>query len=639
MVRINRRTFFRRTVALGAGAALTLYGGGRYRITYAAGPEVYFLRIAHTNDHHARIEPETVTIRSTPAPAITRNFGGVARRKTLIDAIRAEALIATRDLLVLDAGDVFQGTLYFNQYNGLADLDFYRRIGYDAVAIGNHEFDKGAQTLADFITGATTGTYPGQPAFTAGTNFPVLSANITVAAGSPLVGLIQPRITKAFVGSGQTIGIFGLTTEDTAVLSSPGPLVTFTAATAAAQAQVAALQGAGVNKIILLSHLGYTVDLALAAAVSGIDVIVGGHSHTPILPSGFAAPVGINAAGPYPTNVTAPDGNTCVVVTDWEWGKWLGDITIGFDATGAVTSATGTIKPVWADGITGTPPRALLTNEGTDVGADADFKTRIDTVYKPPITVLQNTKIGATAVILNGGSAFRTRESNLGSLIADALLDKTKPAGAQIVITNSGGIRNTINIGDVSVGNVLSVLPFGNTVALVNVKGAQIIAALENGVSQVETTAGRFPQVAGLRFFWNRYGRAAIQGSGSTVAVKGNRVRNVQIKTDTGYVPIDLAATYKVATNNFMLTGGDGYNAFTPGGDLADPTTSGATDQLDTGFVMADVVQDYITKLSASAPIQYTTQGRILTDSVWMPSFAIADATTPASTLVETSAK
>jgi 5'-nucleotidase len=449
--------------------------------------------------------------------------------------------------------------------------------------------------------------------------------------------LIQPRITKT-LGSGQTIGIFGLTTEDTAVLSSPGPLVTFTAATAAAQAQVAALQGAGVNKIILLSHLGYTVDLALAAAVSGIDVIVGGHSHTPILPNGFSAPVGINAAGPYPTNVTAPDNNTCVVVTDWEWGKWLGDITIGFDANGAVTSATGTIKPVWADGL-GTTPRALLPNEGADVGADAAFKTRIDTVYKPSISVLQNTKIGATAVILNGGSAFRTRETNLGSLIADALLDKTKSAGAQIVITNSGGIRNTINIGDVSVGNVLSVLPFGNTIALVNVTGAQIIAALENGVSLVETTAGRFPQVAGLRFFWNRNGRAAVQASGPTAAVKGNRVRNVEVKTDSGYVPINLTATYKVATNNFMLTGGDGYNAFTPGGDLADPTLTGATGQIDTGFVMADVVQDYIAKLSASAPIQYTTQGRILTDSAWLPFFTIPDATTPATALTFTSAE
>jgi 5'-nucleotidase len=612
MTRISRRSFLKRTVALGAGAVLMIYSDGTFRMRVAnAGAVAYSLRILHTNDHHAHIEPVGVTISTTPS-SVTRNFGGVARRKTLIDQLRTEAQGAGTDLILLDAGDVFQGTLYFNQYSGRADLDFYRRIGYDAVAIGNHEFDKGDQTLADYITGATTGTYPGNPTpALGGTDFPVLSANITVDAGSPLAGLIQPN-TVITTTSGQKIGIFGLTTEDTPVLSSPSANVHFTDHVAAATAQVAALQAdPTVTKIICLSHIGYSVDLALAAAVPGIDVIVGGHSHSPLLPSGFTEPVGIAPVGEYPTVVVRGDSSQCVVVTDWEWGKWLGDITIDFDGNGGIAGYHGnTIHPVWADGL-GTPPRALLPGEGAEITPDATLQGLIDNTYKPPIAALQATKIGETAVLLNGGSSFRTRESNLGDLIADAILERTRSAGAQITITNSGGIRAPINAGDITVGNVLEVLPFGNTIALVSITGANVIAALENGVSQVESNAGRFPQVAGLRFSWNRN------------AAPGSRVHNVEIWDETMqmYMPIDPNTTYRVATNNFMLTGGDGYSVFTPAG--------GGTNQVDTGLIMADEVQAYITAKSANAPLNVSTQGRILADSIWLPVVAVLAGPTP----------
>ncbi|HEU5089508.1 MAG TPA: 5'-nucleotidase C-terminal domain-containing protein, partial [Roseiflexaceae bacterium] len=421
------------------------------------------------------------------------------------------------------------------------------------------------------------------------------------------------------MGSGQKIGVFGLTTTDTPILSSPSAKVHFNDHVAAATAQVAALQGAGVNKIICLSHLGYSVDLALAAAVPGIDVIVGGHSHSPLLPDAFAEPVGVNRVGPYPDVVTRGDSTMCVVVTDWEWGKWLGDITIDFDlATGNVAGFSGNIiHPVWADGL-GDPARSLLPNEGTEITPDPTLQNLINTVYKPPIEALETQVIGSTAVILNGGSSFRTRESNLGDLIADAILERTREAGAQIAITNSGGIRATINAGDITVGNVLEVLPFGNTIALVTLTGANVIAALENGVSQVESNAGRFPQVSGLRFFWNKHAPA------------GQRVRNVEIwdATMKMYMPIDPAATYRVATNNFMLTGGDGYTQFTQQG--------GGTNQVDSGLIMADEVQAYITKLSAEAPLTISTQGRILADSIWLPLVAVLAGPTPtAGSLVE----
>lgn len=256
MAPISRRAFFKR--ALGAGAVLYLYANGGYRIvTAATGPEVYRLRIVHANDHHARIEPEQVTIKaaSGSTPALARNFGGVARRKALFDAARAEAAAAAdvlaKNILFLDAGDVFQGTLYFNQYLGQADLEFYNALGYDAVAIGNHEFDRGDQTFADYLTKAT---------------YPIVGANITATSG-PLASLITTAITVDAPAKGvmipgfiktvgtEKIGIFGVTTQETKISSSPGKDTNFSDPVATATAQVAALKAAGATKIVALTHI------------------------------------------------------------------------------------------------------------------------------------------------------------------------------------------------------------------------------------------------------------------------------------------------------------------------------------------------------------------------------------------------
>ncbi|HEU4321589.1 MAG TPA: 5'-nucleotidase C-terminal domain-containing protein [Roseiflexaceae bacterium] len=617
MAHLTRRAFLRGTVALGAGAMLLKFSDGSYRIvTAASGPVTYKLRIIHTNDHHARIEPVNLTIGSgNPAP--TRDFGGVARRKTLFDQIRSTNT-GNDGLLFLDAGDVFQGTLYFNLYEGYADLDFYRQLGYDAMAIGNHEFDRGDEPLAKFIDGATTGTYPnppqGQPGTLGGTNFPVLSANITVAGG-PLAGKIQPRTTKT-VG-GKKIGIFSLTPSDTSNISSPSANVTFGSDYAGiAQAQVDALRGEGCQIIIGLTHIGHEQDLALAAAVRGINVIVGGHSHTPLLPAGAPnAPLGVTSQGVYPKVVNDPDGNTVLVVTDWEWGKWVGDLTVGFNGTDQVVGAEApsTVWPVW-----GAEPsnRALLPNEGAAIAADTAFQTKITDVYKPPIAALQATKIGATAVLLDGARAnVRTRETNLANLITDTLRERilaaadNDPNKPVVAITNGGGIRASINAGDVTVGNVLEVLPFGNTIAYVDVTGAQLLAALENGVSQAPAEGGRFAQVAGLRFTYIARRPA------------GNRVVRVEVLEGTAYAPLNPTKIYRVATNNFLLTGGDGYSALAQG-----------TGKVDTGLVMADEVQNRIAALSANGtqPLTIGVEGRILalTPRQWLPSLPRLGATT-----------
>lgn len=631
--KISRRAFFRRTLAAG-GVTLLVYANGRYRITFAnAGAVVYKMRILHTNDHHARIEPANVTLQSSPS--VTRNFGGVARRKTLLDDLIAAAA-PDENVFLLDAGDIFQGTLYFNLYNGAADKSFYNQIGYDAVAVGNHEFDKGQTVLRDFLLGKVTDPYPNPAA-----NFPMVSANIVVDPTAELAAALAPtdiavpgKLGKRLIitRGGKKVGIFGLTPTDTGILSNPGAGVTFAQnIIPIAQAQVDALKGDGADYIIGLTHVGYDVDQQLAAGVRGINVIVGGHSHTPLLPDvNPPSPVGVTSQGPYPTIVKDPDNKDVIITTDWEWGKWLGDITVGFDENGVVSVISGVIHPVWAEVVP--PSRTLLPGEEAPITPNATFQTEIDTIWKPGVTDLEKTEIGTTSVFLDGERPnVRNFETNLGDLIADALLEKTKSAGASIAITNGGGIRASIPgptapaaTDPVTVGEVLTVLPFGNTIALVTLTGAQIIEALENGVSQVNLTtpsssAGRFPQVAGLRFVWDPL--RPVGGRIVQVWVQETTSAGQSGNAINAYVPINLTATYRVATNNFMLTGGDGYSVFTEG-----------TGQIDTGFIMADEVSNYIT---ANSPVDPATEGRITRVSAYYPFVAYQSTTqTVTSTLM-----
>jgi 5'-nucleotidase len=537
MTRISRRTFIKH-MAVGSGSLAWMCVSLKF--AHAAGPEAYRVRIIHTNDHHARIEP--VTGGTPPAPI----HGGVSRRKTLIDAIRGEG----GNQLLIDAGDVFQGTLWFTQYEGQADLEFYNALGYEAQAIGNHEFDKGPRPLAEYIKRA---------------QFPVLSANIVADPSSPIYGLYKPWIIKE-VG-GQKIGIFGLTTEETPAISSPGQGITFTNYIEAARKAVADLKAQGANKIIALTHVGITFDRELARQVDGIQVIIGGHSHTPMGPM-------INPADPnrpYPEVHTSPSGKPVIMATDWEWGRWLGDLTVGFDANGDITS------------VLAAQPTEVLPSVEPDQG----FEDRIK-VLAQPLAGLRTQPAGETAVALNGKrDDVRTKETNLGNLIADALLEKGRASGAQIGLMNGGGIRTSIDAGPITLGELLDVQPFSNQLSLVTLTGAQLKEALENGVSQIETVAGRFLQVSNLRYSFD------------PARPVGDRVTGVQLGDGKGgYTALDPAGSYRAATINFLVGGGDGFTVLTQG-----------SNKYDTGLLDVDVTREYIV---ARSPVNPQVEGRIV---------------------------
>lgn len=526
-------------ILLGA-TALTLCAG----FSSAAHAE-FTLNILHINDFHSRFDPITGTDSNCDAEtdAAGECFGGIARLKTIIDDTRAKYDGANS--LLLSAGDNFQGSLYYTTYKSKVVSDFFNQMGFDVVATGNHEFDDGPEEFMKFIEAA---------------EFPIIGGNFDVTRDPDLAGKIKGSIVVEI--GGEKIGIIGATTEDTPEIASTAD-IEFHDVIQYVRGASEALDAAGVNKIILLSHIGYTVDLEVAASLPLVDVIVGGHSHS-LLGSMEGA------AGPYPTMVTNPDGVEVPVVQANQYGKYLGDIAITWDDNGVVTSAVG--EPYLID---------------ASVTANAEFADQLQTLLGP-IEELTSTVIGTATDKLEGArEVCRVQECSMGNLLADAILDRVADQGATIAFQNGGGIRASIDAGEITIGDVLTVLPFSNTLATVQISGADVIEALENGVSDIENGAGRFAQVAGLKYSY------------TLAEPAGSRVSDVLVKGDGDtWVPIDEEATYTIVTNNYVRGGGDGYGTFAEG-----------ENPYDFGPPLEQVVAEYIAKLGG----EYTpyTDGRI----------------------------
>ena len=509
-------------------------------LTAAAAQAEFTLHILHTNDFHSRIEAINGFDSTCDAETAAAGecFGGTARLVTKIAEMRAA--LEGQNVLLLDAGDQYQGSLMYTTYKGDAEIEMMNLIGYDAMAVGNHEFDDGPAGLAKLLDGAA---------------FPVISGNIDVSQEPLLAGKLDNHIVIE-VG-GEKIGIISALATDTPETSSPGPNVIFTDAIESLQADVDALQAEGVTKVIALNHVGTPHDLEIAAAVTGLDAVVSAHSHTLFsnTEEGEMA---------YPTMVGAVP-----VVSAYAYGKYLGHLTLTFDDAGNVTAASGDTN--------------LLDNS---VAEDPAVLARIAELAGP-IEELRARVVAETAAPIDGArESCRAVECQMGNLVADAMLARVADQGVTIAIANGGGLRASIDAGEVTMGEVLTVLPFQNTLSTFEVTGETIIAALENGVSQVEEGAGRFPQVAGLKYTFD------------PAAPAGSRISDVQVLIGgDAWGPIDPAATYGVVSNNYVRNGGDGYAMFVD-----------AANAYDFGPDLADVTAEF---LAANAPYQPYTDGRI----------------------------
>ena len=491
----------------------------------AASHKVLNLTILHTNDFHARFRPISKYDNNCSAEnnAEGKCFGGSARLITAIEDARSRH----ENTVLLDGGDQFQGTLFYNLYKGKVAAEMMNKLGYDGMTVGNHEFDDGPETLRAFMDAV---------------NFPVLMANANVDMEPELKGKLQK--STVIERSGHKIGLIGLVTEDVVDISSPGDNIIFTDAITAAQAEVDSLTAAGVGIIILMSHSSYEIDKEIAANTTGIDVIVGGHDNA------YLSNISDRAKGPYPTVV-----NGTQIVQAYAYGKYLGELSVVFDDEGEVISATG--EPITIDG---------SVNENSQIVA------RLDELEKP-ITDLKETLVGNVSSSLNGDRAVcRVQECDMGNMITDAMRAAGMEKGYSIALANSGGIRASLDAGQVTLGEIMTILPFQNTMSTFKVTGKQLLAAIENGVSQVEDGSGRFPQVSGMRFSFDSSKPA------------NERVTSIEIQESNGsFSALNLYGTYGMVSNNFIRAGGDGYKMF-----------RSATDIYDFGPDLADVVVDYI---------------------------------------------
>jgi 5'-nucleotidase len=462
-------------------ALATACSGGR--------PPALTLSIAHINDTHSHLEPAAILL-TVHGVKTTARLGGFARIKTALDKMRS----AHPELLLLHAGDAVQGTLYFSLFNGVVDYEFLNLLGIDAMTFGNHEFDRGAGPISEWI---------------ALSRFPWLSANIDFAGEPTIAPLVKPCLIREI--KGEKVAVIGVTTEDTPRITMDAGKAVFNDAVASARRQVEALTAAGVNKIILLSHLGYQQDKELAALVSGIDVIVGGHSHSLLGDAGRLAAIGLTPEGPYPSEVQAPDGSRVLVLQAWQWGHAIGKVHARFTPDGEVAGySAGITIPVgdrFVQNNAPVPPdsdahrqilQALEASGAARITPeDPEMLERL-APYTRQIEAYRSVSVATAATDLvrglNGGP---------GPLSADAMLAAVP--GAHAALLNNGGIRKDLFAGKISVSDVLEVMPFGNTLVLVDLTGAEMKTALEEGIDyRLQKYPGQnppgMPYVAGIRF-------------------------------------------------------------------------------------------------------------------------------------------
>ncbi|XP_072052014.1 5'-nucleotidase-like [Amphiura filiformis] len=416
----------------------------------------YDLTILHTNDVHGRITQfDSGTVRCSLASANAGDcFGGAARIQTVVNQTRTEI----DNVLLLDGGDQFQGTTWFHYYQGDAAAHFMNKIGYDAMAIGNHEFDLGPEVLARFLRNV---------------NFDVVSANVDVSNETSLQGLFTKSVIKDV--NGERIGIVGYTYRETPVLShaSVGATI-FEDEVETVQREVDMLIDEGIDIIIALGHSGYEKDLEVAARVRGVDIVVGGHSDT-FLYTG-TPPSTDTPRGEYPTVVTQTHDSTrrVLVVQDYAHAKYLGRLDVVFNDQGEVVEYSG--NPVLLD---------------DTVEQDPDILTDISK-WGAPVRNISNEVIGRSNVILQG--AYETccfRECNLGNLVTDAYVrafvpDKASDQGwtnMSVAIEVCGTIRGSINQGDILFEDVVGVLPFQTTIDAIDIRGSDLKFTLETAVA------------------------------------------------------------------------------------------------------------------------------------------------------------
>jgi 5'-nucleotidase / UDP-sugar diphosphatase len=493
------------------------------------------LTVLHTNDHHGRFWPNS------------DGEYGLAARKTLIDKIRAEVKAAGGELLLLDGGDINTGVPESDLQDAEPDFKGMNLLGYDAAAIGNHEFDKPLIVLDKQRQWSS---------------FPLLSANVY----NRTTGQRMYEPYRIFERRGYKIAVMGLTTDDTSKMVLPSNIVNVEFRKPADEAaKLVPELRAKADMVIAATHMGHYTDgkpgvnapgdVEMARAVKGLDLIVGGHSQNPVC---MAAENKRNDSY-LPGQPCAPDRqNGAWIVQAHEWGKYVGRADFVLDA-GKVELVKYQLLPVnLKQRVTGQPPK-LYGEAIAEDPAVRDFLKPFQDKGQAGLTV----PVGEAVGVFDGDrSRVRAQPTNLGVLIARAMLERT---GADLAIMNAGGVRDSLPEGKVTYRDVLKVQPFANQISVVRLTGAELLKYLE-ATAKMTPGSGAFPQTVGVQ-----------------MVIEGGVLKEAKVNGQ----PIDARREYRLALNNFTAGGGDGY-----------PKVSDHPGHINTGFNDADVLRAFIASRS-----------------------------------------
>ncbi|OAA51935.1 5'-nucleotidase precursor [Metarhizium rileyi] len=463
----------------------------------------YNLSFFHVNDVHAHLDQYTSAGADCTDPS-KGCFGGYARIKTKVDELRRR----NPDHLWLNAGDEFQGTLFYTFYGGEKIAETINDLKFDAMTLGNHEWDGGDENLGKFLKNLT---------------FPIVSCNV-----KSTIKDLNETIKNYHIFEKYDLAVIGATTETTPNIANVGKETTFLDPIPEIQRAIYEIRNTTkVKRIVALTHLGYDVDQKLGQQTEGLSLIIGGHSHTLL---GDMS----KAEGKYPTIVKDKGGNEVFVVTSYRWGEYVGSIEMTFDKDGRALSYHG--APIHMDNTT---------------ALDEDLQKNI-TAWRGPFEKYAAEVIGSTESVLDQ-TTCQKGDCLLGQVLADAMLeyrqnqtngtDDGKPDFAMI---NAGGIRATIDQGNITRGEVITSFPFGNAVTQLKYSGADLRKILEGWVSRVN----QFSQKKTSSWF-QLSRNIVVEYNESRDA--GSRLVNATI----GGRALQDEADYNLVTADFVAGGGD----------------------------------------------------------------------------------
>jgi len=548
----------------------------------------FSLTIAHVNDTHSNFDPVKSSFSmGEEGDVVFNEFGGYPRVLEAANDIKEDAAEAKEPLLFLHGGDAWQGTAYFKLNDGMANADLLSQMGIDAMALGNHEFDLDTTKLASFIDAV---------------NFPLLANNMNADNDPALSGLsnLLPYQLFAFDGavkrriamigdataSEQVVAVVGVVLEDMPTIATGTGEATFSSEIETTQKTVDQLKEKGVNKVIVLSHIGNARDVELAAGTTGIDVIVGGHSHTLL---GDFTELGHGDNGQYAQLVTQKDevGKTCIVQAG-QYAQAIGQASVSFDDKGELLTCNGhntllSNETYYNDAMRESD--SLLTGDAhqkvenfidsskqiDDVDEDVALRAHIDATYKPAVEEAYGEVVATvTEDIIHerrpGDKGTDMHGSDVAPLIGEGMVYWANQEGVksvtgktvQIGLVGAGGVRTNIDAGEFREGNAsLEMLPFANYLSVLTINGEVLKDLLTSTIDATlpeGSHAGKFPYVGGMRYTFTE---DVKQQSGHISQLE----LNIGTETEPSWEAIQDSGEYVVIVNNYNASGNDGWNA------------------------------------------------------------------------------